>query len=147
MKLSKDKIKRIALVVLMIALAVLEFGLDMRRLGGRSGSIFTILILLSIVGLFQDIRRATKPARRDKEEPHPSDPSDMIAHATMNTTGTALGGLDWLLHKINPGYDPDAERNARNADPYALRKLDDMKAAGLIDEKEYQARKEKMAGK
>ena len=147
MKLSKDKIKRIALVVLMIALAVLEFGLDMRRLGGRSGSIFTILILLSIVGLFKDIRRATKPARRNEEEPHLSDPSDMIAHATMNTTGTALGGLDWLLHKINPGYDPDAERNARNADPDALRKLDDMKAAGLIDEKEYQARKEKLAEK
>ena len=147
MKLSKDKIKRIALVVLMIALAVLEFGLDMRRLGGRSGSIFTILILLSIVGLFKDIRRATKPERRDEEEPHPSDPSDMIAHATMNATGTALGGLDWLLHKINPGYDPDAERNARNADPDALRKLDEMKAAGLIDEEEYRDRKEKLAEK
>ena len=40
-----------------------------------------------------------------------------------------------------------AERNARNADPDALRKLDDMKAAGLIDEKEYQARKEKLAEK
>ena len=147
MKLSKEKLKSIGLFLLIVAFAVLEFGLDMRRLGGRSGSIFTVLILLSIVGLFQDIRRATKPARRDKEEPHPSDPSDMIAHATMNATGTALGGLDWLLHKINPDYDPDAERNARNADPDALRKLEDMKAAGLIDEKEYQQRKKELVGK
>ena len=45
------------------------------------------------------------------------------------------------------GYDSDAERNVRNADPDALRKLDEMKAAGLIDEKEYQQRKKELAGK
>ena len=145
---SKDKLKRIALVALTIALAVLEFGLKVGKYGGRRGNVFTLLILLSIFGLLRDIKRATKTEKQDEEQYSGiPDPVEAATYATMKATGTALGGLDWMLHKINPGYDPDAERNIRNVDPAAMQKLDEMKNAGLIDEKEYQQRKQELAGK
>ena len=145
MKMSKEKLKRIALVVLMVAFAVLEFGLKAKKYGGRSGSIFTVLILLAIFGLLRDIRRATKTGQEDGEEEQPLDPSKAVTYATMDATGTALGGLDWMLRKINPDYDPDAERNTRKVDSAALARLDEMKSAGLIDEAEYQRRKKELA--
>ena len=140
MKLSKEKLEKAALVALTIALAVVEFGLKADRYS-KSGTIFTIFILLSMFTLLRKLKRATKPEQKPELQK-----SDAPAPFT-DTTGTALGGLDWILHKINPDYDPDAERNARNADPDALRKLDEMKEAGLIDEKEYRDRKAKLAGK
>ena len=140
MKLSKEKLEKAALVALAIALAVVEFGLKAGRYI-KSGYIFTVFILVSIFTLLRDLKRATKPEQQPEHEK-----SDVPTPFT-DTAGTALGGLDWMLHKINPGYNPDAERNARNADPDALRKLDEMKAAGLIDEKEYRDRKANLAEK
>ena len=139
MKLSKEKLEKAALVALTIALAVVEFGLKADRYS-KSGTIFMVFILLSMFTLLRDLKRATNPEQKPEQK------SDVPTPYT-DTAGTALGALDWMLHKINPGYDPEADRNARNADPDALRKLDEMKAAGLIDEKEYRDRKAKLAEK
>ena len=72
----------------------------------------------------------------------PDEMSDAIGDAAVG----AMSLLDRGLRKINPDYDPDAERNARKADPAAIAKLDEMKQAGLIDEKEYQRRKQELIG-
>ena len=140
MNLSKEKLKKAALVALTIALAAVEFGLKADRYS-KSGNIFTVFILLSIFTLLRDLKRAAKSEQQPEQQK-----SDAPTPFT-DTSVSALGGLDWMLHKINPGYDPDAERNARNTDPDAIRKLDDMKAAGLIDEKEYRDRKAKLGEK
>ena len=146
MKDPKDKIKRIGLFLLIAVLAVVEFGLDVRRAGGGSKGAFTVMIVLACLGLVRDIRKGAKGMRQEEpeEQEHTVLPSEAVADLMMKGTASALGGLDWALRKINPDYDPDAERNARRADPDAARKLDEMKQAGLIDEKEYQQRKKKL---
>ena len=140
MKTRKEKFKRVGLVLIALLLAFAEFGLDLMRAKRTSGAVIVVIIALALLDLFRDMRRISKHSKR---EDVPDEMADAIGDA-------AVGGLSLLdrgLRKINPDYDPDAERNARNADPDALRKLDEMKAAGLIDEKEYRQRKKELAGK
>ena len=72
--------------------------------------------------------------------------ADELSDAMGDAAVGAMSLLDRGLRKINPDYDPDAERNARKVDPAAIAKLDEMKQAGLIDEKEYQRRKQELIG-
>ena len=140
MKTRKEKFKRVGLVLIALLLAFAEFGLDLMRARRTSGLVIVVIVALALLDLFRDMRRISKQSKR---EDVPDEMADAIGDA-------AVGGLSLLdkgLRKLNPDYDPDAERNARNADPDALRKLDEMKAAGLIDEKEYRQRKKELAGK
>ena len=137
--MKKDKVKRIGLILFAVILAGIEFGLDMHRACRHSGWVIIMFVALACFDLFRDVRKISKKA---KEEDVPDEMSDAIGDATVG----ALSVLDKGLRKINPGYDPDAERNTRKADPAAVAKLDEMKQAGLIDEKEYQRRKQELIG-
>ena len=140
MKTRKEKFKRVGLVLIALLLAFAEFGLDLMRARRTSGLVIVVIVALALLDLFRDMRRISKQSKR---EDVPDEMADAIGDA-------AVGGLSLLdkgLRKLNPDYDPDAERNTRNADPDALRKLDEMKAAGLIEEKEYRQRKKELAGK
>ena len=140
MKTRKEKFKRVGLVWIALLLAFAEFGLDLMRARRTSGLVIVVIVALALLDLFRDMRRISKQSKR---EDVPDEMADAIGDA-------AVGGLSLLdkgLRKLNPDYDPDAERNTRNADPDALRKLDEMKAAGLIEEKEYRQRKKELAGK
>ena len=116
---------------------VAEFG-SPRRATGLAAVVFVVLVVIDFWDSITSLKR--DQAQEEGETPQTHTP-------LTDATTTALGGLDWMLHKINPGYDPDAERNARKADPAAIAKLDEMKKAGLIDEKEYQQRKQQLIEK
>ena len=134
--MKKDKVKRIGLILFAVILAGIEFGLDMHRAGRHSIIMF---VALACFDLFRDVRKISK---QTKGEDLPDEMSDAMGDAAVG----AMSLLDRGLRKINPDYDPDAERNARKADPAAIAKLDEMKQAGLIDEKEYQRRKQELIG-
>ena len=145
MKKRKFSIKVWFPVLALLFLGAFDLILDLDRAKRMSGIAVIAVVGFAIAEFAWDTFTSFKQAVEEDEQEVMDSPERNTP--ITDATTTALGGLDWLLHKINPDYDPDAERNARNADPDALRKRDDMKAAGLIDEKEYQARKEKMAGK
>ena len=137
--MKKDKVKRIGLILFAVILAGIEFGLDMHRASRHSGLVTVMFVALARFDLFRDVRKISK---QTKVEDVPDEMSDAMGDAAVG----AMSLLDRGLRKINPGYDPDAERNACKADPAAIAKLDEMKQAGLIDEKEYQRRKQELIG-
>lgn len=137
--MKKDKVKRIGLILFAVILAGIEFGLDMHRASRHSGLVIVVFVVLACFDLFRDVRKISK---QTKVEDVPDEMSDAMGDAAVG----AMSLLDRGLRKINPDYDPDAERNARKADPAAIAKLDEMKQAGLIDEKEYQRRKQELIG-
>ena len=135
------KKSRIWSVLCVVVLAVLEFGLDLHRASRFTGGAFVLLVALAVLSQVWDIRRAIRADRREQEGLPPEDEDDL-------GTKVVVGGfslIDKGFRKLNPDYDPDAERNARRADPEEVRKLDEMKQAGLIDGEEYRRRVRELA--
>lgn len=143
MKKRKLSMRTWIFVLFTLFLLVIELTTE---LGGRraTGLAFIVFAGLKIAEFAWETFATVKQERNEQDaEESVAEPFTPVTDATVS----ALGGLDWMLHKINPDYDPETERNARNIDSAAVTKLDEMKSAGLIDEKEYHKRKNELAGK
>jgi len=132
---------RIWSLLLVLVLAILEFGRDMHRASRFTGGAFILLATLAVFSMVWDVRRAARADRREQEGLPPEEQDDVFSTAVVS----GLAMIDKGFRKFNPDYDPEAERNARRADPAQLQKLDEMKKAGLIDGEEYERRKKQLA--
>lgn len=110
--MKKDKVKRIGTILLIVVLSFIELCWDMELAGGHTRWPLLLFIVLAVVDLLVEIRKAFGGSKESEQQ---ADDPELYCRFVEKATMWFFAVLDKGIHKINPDYDPDAERNARRA--------------------------------
>ena len=139
--MRKYRVKRIGIILFLVVLSFIELCWDLEIVGLQTRWPLLLFIVLAVVDLFVEIRKAFSGSKESEQQ---ADALELYCRYMDRATMWFFAVLDKGIHKINPDYDPDAERNARRAVLEERQRIDELWQAGLIDEMEYKRRKNEL---